>query len=127
MLDAFPFNGAIMTLEGVWMGVPTVSLTGDLWLARTGHLILSQVGLEAFVADTPEIYVEKAIAFSRQWDALAQIRAGLRQAMLASSLCNPHRFASEMTEAFRFMWYRWCHSQGVQVPHEAPAGLFVDS
>jgi len=127
MLDAFPFNGAIMTLEGLWMGVPTVSLAGDLWLARSGHLILSQVGLEAFVADTPEAYVEKAIAFSQQRDALARIRAGLRETMLASSICNPHRFASEMTEAFRYMWYRWCRSQGAQVPHEEPAGLFVDS
>ena len=125
LLDAFPFNGAIMTLEGLWMGVPTISLTGDLWMARTGHLILNQVGLEAFVADTPEAYVEKAIGFSQQWDALARIRTGLRQGMLASSLCNPHRFASELTQAFRHMWYRWCRSQGVPVAHKEPADLFV--
>lgn len=125
LLDAFPFNGAIMTLEGLWMGVPTVSLTGELWLTRTGHLILSELGLEAFVADTPEAYVEKAIAFSQQWDALARIRAGLRQTMLASSLCNPHRFASELTMAFRYMWFRWCRTQGVRVPHTEPPGLFV--
>jgi len=126
MLDSFPFNGAIMTLEGLWMGVPTVSLAGDLWLARAGHFILSQVGLEAFVADTPKAYVEKAVAFSQQWDALAQIRAGLRQTMLASSLCNAHRFAGEMTEAFRHMWYRRCSSQGLQVPNEEPTALFVE-
>jgi predicted O-linked N-acetylglucosamine transferase (SPINDLY family) len=127
MLDSFPFNGATMTLEALWMGVPTVSLAGDLFMTRNGYLILSQVGLEAFVADTPDAYVEKAIAFSQQWDALARIRAGLRQTMLASSLCNPHSFASEMAEAFRYMWYRWCSSQGTQVPQEEPAGLFVDS
>ena len=127
MLDAFPHNGATTTLEALWMGVPTVSLAGSLCVSRMGHLILSRTGLQAFVAMTPEAYVDKAVAFAHQPEALAQIRAGLRQALLASPVLDPGRYASELNRAFRQMWYRWCRSRGVEVPHEEPKGLFGDN
>ena len=110
-LDSFPFNGCISTLEGLWMGVPTVSLVGDLYVSRVGLSVLSRVGLEVFVASTPEEYVAKACAFAQQTDALDQIRRSLRDRLLASPLCDPGRLGREVTAAFRQMWRQWCDNQ----------------
>ena len=117
LLDTFPYNGAMTTMEGLWMGVPTISLAGkDTGFSRAGLTILSRVGLEIFAAASPDEYVAKAVAFSKELDNLAVIRASLRQKMLASDLCNPKRFADEMETAYRMMWRRWCEKRTADSP-----------
>jgi hypothetical protein len=110
-LDSFPFNGAITTLEGLWMGVPVVTLVGEKQTSRAGLSILSRMGLEVFAAASPGEYVAKACAFASQLDALEQIRRALRGRMLNSPLCDPRRWALEIEQAIRQMWQRWCDSQ----------------
>lgn len=119
ILDTYPFNGCITTIEGLWMGVPTVSLFGeDLLVSRSGLSILSQLGLEIFAASNPDEFVAKAVAFSRELDNLEKIRAALRQMMLGSNLCNPKKYAQSLEKAYRRMWRQWCSEQGVYVPDE---------
>jgi len=109
VLDTYPFNGCITTIEGLWMGVPTLSLFGkDLLVSRSGLSILSQLGLEIFAAGDPEEFVAKANAFARELDNLGKIRAALRQILLDSNLCNPKKYAQSLEKAYRTMWYRWC-------------------
>jgi len=121
-LDSYPYNGCISTMEGLWMGVPTVSLLGDLYVSRTGLSVLSRVGLEIFVASTPEEYVAEACAFARQLDALEQIRFSLRSRLLASPLCDPGRLGREVTAALRQMWREWCQGRGGASQCRTPNG-----
>jgi len=117
VLDAYPFNGCITTLEGLWMGVPPVTLVGkNSVLSRLGLSILSRIGLECFAAHTPEEFVAKATALLKNLPALARIRASLRQRMSLSSLCDAKGYATSVEDAYREMWYRWCRSQGANTP-----------
>jgi len=128
VLDTYPFNGCITTLEGLWMGAPIVSLVGkNSLLSRTGLSVLSRVGLEFFAAATPQEFVAKAVAFSQNVEALARIRASLRQRMTASSLCDTKGYAASVEAAYRKMWYRWCRSKGVDIPDEKVNGDFRES
>ncbi len=116
-LDTYPFNGCITTLEGLWMGVPIVTLVGKQGiLSRVGLSILSRLEFEIFAAAEPDEYVAKAIAFANEPENLEKIRFDLRRRMLASTLCSPGRFATDIEAAYRKMWHRWCRSQGVDVP-----------
>jgi len=116
VLDTYPFNGCVTTLEGLWMGAPIVSLVGEnSLLSRTGLSILSRIGLEFFAAATPQEFVAKAVAFSQNLDALAKIRDSLRQRMVVSPLCDTKSYAASVEAAYRKMWYRWCRGQGVVV------------
>jgi len=109
VLDTYPFNGCMTTLECLWMGVPPISLVGhNSLLSRSGLSILSQVGLEIFAAADPEEYVAKANAFVRELDNLEKIRSALRQMMLNSNLCNPRKYAQSLEKTYRMMWHRWC-------------------
>ncbi len=110
-LDATPFNGGMTTLEGLWMGVPIVTLSGATCVSRTGRSILHRLGLEIFAADSPQEYVEKACAFAGQPKQLAEIRQALRGMMLNSPLCRPGRMAGELEAAYRMMWRQWCRTQ----------------
>jgi len=115
LLDTFPYNGCITTLEGLWMGVPIVTLCGDIYVSRVGASILNRVGLAVFVASNEEEFVAKACAFAGQTDELASIRASLRFIMLRSPLCDPGRLGREVEAALRQMWHAWCRRQSVMV------------
>ncbi|MCH8219237.1 MAG: hypothetical protein IH892_20970, partial [Planctomycetes bacterium] len=107
LLDTFPFHGCITTLEALWMGVPPITLLGDLYVSRIGLTILQRLGLEVFVARSDEEYVQKACHFAEQPESLERIRHSLRHLMLASPLCQPRRLARELEQAFRGMWHHW--------------------
>ncbi len=118
LLDCFPFNGSRTTVEGLWMGVPTITLTGPTYVAQVGRAIMARLGLEAFVANTLDEYVSKAVAFASQVDALARIRRSLRPLLLSSSLCDPARFTRELEQALRQTWQMSCGQQNTGAPSQ---------
>ena len=107
-LDPFPFPGGTTSVEGLWMGVPVLTLTGDRFIGHQGETILQSAGLPHWIAADEEDYVAKAVAFSRDPHALMTLRAGLRERLISSPLCDAPRFARHFEEALRGMWQTWC-------------------
>jgi hypothetical protein len=110
-LDTYPFNGCLTTLEALWMGVPTVTLAGPAYVSRVGSALLGRLGMDVCVASTPDQMAAKAVALASDLTTLARIRAGLRDRMRASPLCDAARFARETEAAYRQIWQAWCDSQ----------------
>lgn len=107
-LDPFPYNGGTVTVHALWMGVPVLTLHGDHYVAHMGESILHSIGMPEWVAMDEDDYVAKAVAFSRDLDALATLRGSLRERLLASPICDALRFARNLEAAFRGMWAMWC-------------------
>lgn len=107
-LDTFPYNGGATTCHALWMGVPVVALAGDRYMARMGASQLTQLGLSELIARDVDGYVETAIALAHDIDRLAQLRAGLRERMKRSPLCDERGFAAEVERAYRRWWRAWC-------------------
>jgi predicted O-linked N-acetylglucosamine transferase (SPINDLY family) len=103
-LDPFPYQGTATTCEALWMGVPVVALAGRTHLSRVSVSVLHRVGLEDWIAATPEEYVRKAIEMAQDPARLRELRAGLRQRMRASPLLDATAFARSLEEAYRKMW-----------------------
>lgn len=110
-LDPFPYPGGTTTAESLWMGVPVLTLAGQTMLSRQGLGLLVNAGLPDWVAHSTDEYVNKAVAFASDLDALARLRQGLRAQVLASPVFDADRFADDMNGALRGMWQRWCGSQ----------------
>jgi len=110
-LDSSPFNGCLTTLEGLWMGVPTLTLNGTSYVAQVGRNIMTQLGLDALIANSPDEFVAKASTLAGQISSLTKLRTSLRQRMQASAVCDPRRYARELEAAYRHMWVQWCEKQ----------------
>jgi len=104
ILDTFPFSGLTTTCEALWMGVPTVTLAGDMMVARQGASLLTCAGLADWIAKDQEEYVAKTLAHAADLEKLALLRAGLRQQVLESSLFDGKRFARDFETALWDMW-----------------------
>jgi predicted O-linked N-acetylglucosamine transferase (SPINDLY family) len=85
-LDCWPHNAGTTTFESLWMGVPVLSKTDRPSVGCIGATILKPLGLEDWVVEDEIDYIEKAVAYAEDLDALAQLRAGLRQRVDESTL-----------------------------------------
>lgn len=119
-LDTYPYHGTTTTCEALWMGVPVVTLAGELHASRVGLSIMTRLGLGVLVATSPEEYVLRASALANDPEALRQLRTSMRDRMRASGLCDPQRFCRDLQDVYRAMWHRYCASQGVDVDSQTP-------
>jgi predicted O-linked N-acetylglucosamine transferase (SPINDLY family) len=103
-MDTMPYNGTTTTCEAMWMGVPVISAAGATHAGRVGVSLLSTVGVKELIASTPADTVNLAVALAKDPARLAAYRAGLRQQMAASALCDAKAFSAAFTAAMRAMW-----------------------
>jgi predicted O-linked N-acetylglucosamine transferase (SPINDLY family) len=107
VLDPFPYSGGLTTCEALWMGVPTVTLPGEIFASRHSMSHLCNVGLSDWVARDAQDYVALAAAKAADVPALAALRAGLRARTKASPLCDAPRFGRNLGAALRHAWRGW--------------------
>ena len=103
-LDTFPYNGTTTTCEAQWMGVPTVTLAGDWHAARVGVSLMTKLGLEDWIAPDRDAYITLAAAKAGELDALADVRAGLRDRIADRGLTDGAGFVKRLESAYREAW-----------------------
>ncbi|HYW56925.1 MAG TPA: tetratricopeptide repeat protein [Polaromonas sp.] len=114
-LDPFPYPGGTTTAEALWMGVPVLTLAGEHFLSRQGVGLMANAGLPDWIAKDTDDYVARAASLASDLPGLAQLRAGLRQQVLASPVYDTKRFAGHFEAALRGMWTQWC-SRNIGAP-----------
>jgi len=111
VLDPFPYSGGLTTCEALWMGVPTITLPGETFASRHSTSHLSNAGLPDWVTASVHDYIEMAVARAADLTALAHLRAGLREKVRRSPLCDAPRFGRNLGSALRHAWQSWCAQQ----------------
>jgi protein O-GlcNAc transferase len=107
-LDTFPYHGTTTTCEAFWMGVPVVTLAGNVHVSRVGVSLLNSVGLADLVARDEDEYVSIAARLASDVPRLAELRGKLREQMKESPLMDAPRFVRNVEAAYRDVWRRWC-------------------
>ena len=69
------------------------------------------LGLPEWVAESEEEYIDKALRFAQDPEALAQVRAGMRERMRTSPLMDGAGFAREVEAAYREMYEKWARGR----------------
>jgi predicted O-linked N-acetylglucosamine transferase (SPINDLY family)/2-polyprenyl-3-methyl-5-hydroxy-6-metoxy-1,4-benzoquinol methylase len=120
LLDSYPFNGGITTIESLWMGVPVLTMTGHSIGARYARTYLDVLGMaRQWSCDTPEDFVKFAVAWDSQREQLGKIRKNLRQRLLDSAICNGVQFARKLEDLFLQMFREeWWNEERNPLPTE---------
>lgn len=103
-LDPFPYNGGVTTGDSLWMGVPVLTVAGPSYVSRQGVMVNTTLGLNDFTADSPETLIALAKSWTQRRPELAEIRANLRQRLLASALADGPRYVRNLEAALRDVW-----------------------
>ena len=115
VLDTFPFAGLTVSAVAAWMGVPTLTLAGKTSAARAGASLQHSVGLDEFIAESPDDFVEKAVKLASDFAHLAEVRASMRERM-AVQFTNGDAYMRTFEAGLRQAWREWC----AQNPEVAP-------
>jgi protein O-GlcNAc transferase len=107
-LDPFPFNGHTTICDSIWMGVPVVMLQGQSYASRFGGSVLANLGLEKWIANSVDDYVDLAVKSAADLPRLSKLRNELRPRMADSALLDFPGFARNLEKAYRQMWLDWC-------------------
>ncbi|MDG1165546.1 MAG: tetratricopeptide repeat protein, partial [Porticoccaceae bacterium] len=108
-LAPFPYGGGTTSVEGLWMGVPVLVMSGDYFLSHLGESILHNVGLSDWIAVDAADYVRKAVRKSQDINELARLRKCMRQQLAESPLMDAKAFAHDFYGALRAIWVRSIH------------------
>lgn len=100
VLDPFPGNGGLSLFDPLWMGVPVVSRAGHWAGARQAASVLAALGLDHWVAETADAYVDTALALARDDAARSRDRSTLRARLSAAPLVDGRRMARQIEQ--------WC-------------------
>ena len=114
-LDTYPYNGTTTTCEALWMGVPVITLAGDVHMSRVGASLITAAGFEDLVASDARAYVEAAVALARDPARRRALRSTMRERLRASPLLDHARFVDGLEAGLRLAWRTWCESQGARM------------
>lgn len=103
-LDPWPYSGGLTTCEALWMGVPVVTCAGPTFAGRHSVTHLHNSGNRDWITKSWDEYKAKVVELATDINHLEIIRAGLRQKLLESPLCNGAQFGAHLSIAFREMW-----------------------
>jgi len=109
-LDTSPYSGGITTCEALWMGVPVVTLPGLTFAGRHSFSHLSNIGFNGSIAKDFDSYVNIAVSLAGDLGKLGLIRAGLREQMENSPLCDGSCFAEAFYVLMRKVWTSFVES-----------------
>ncbi|CAN5594920.1 tetratricopeptide repeat protein [soil metagenome] len=107
-LDSYPFAGGTTSCNSVWMGVPLITLAGDVSISRVGASILHNLELPDRIARTEDEYFERALRDAADLAGVAALRESLRARVRASPLMDAQAFARDVEAAYRQMWRQYC-------------------
>ena len=107
-LDTFPYNGATTTYDMLWMGLPIITMAGEMPASRMGLGLLSNLGLTDLVAGTPDEYVRIASELAENLDRLRELRSTLRERVRCSVLVDERGTTARIEEVYQRLWADWC-------------------
>jgi len=102
-LDTFPYNGGTTTAEAIWQGVPVIAVSGDRWISRTSGCLLANAGLDDFLCDDLEGYIDTAVRWASPNRAkrLGELRQTMRSRLRASPVTDCSGLARSMEDVYR--------------------------
>jgi predicted O-linked N-acetylglucosamine transferase (SPINDLY family) len=103
LLDTFPCSGHTTASDGLWAGVPLVTLIGQTFAARVAASLLHTLGLDELVCTDIDSYVESAITLCRNDDQRQAVRDRIASATRTSPLFDGASFAADLQQLIERM------------------------
>lgn len=107
-LDSFPYSGGTTTCDTLMMGLPVATIAGSRTLSRSGVSLLGTLGLQDWIAASPDELPQLLRRQLADPDGVATLRAELPARLRASALMDAPRFTRNLEQLYRQTWQAWC-------------------
>lgn len=114
-LDTQPFSSGTTANFALWMGVPTLTLSGERFVQRLCASRLAAAGLPGFVAWSDEEFVARACHWAAHPAELAALRDSLRERMTVQAERQPAELTRALEGVLREAWAAFCAAPSEEV------------
>jgi len=94
-LDTFPYNAGTIASDGIRMGLPLLTLSGEAYASRMASRLLNAIGAERGIAHRLDDYVATAVALATDRQAHAAYRSLFTAGRWAETIGNIADFTAE--------------------------------
>ncbi len=122
-LDTFPYGAHTTASDALWMGVPVMTFPGRGFASRVCASLVRAVGMPEMVCESPEDYVNKAIALGKDRAALKRCRDKLAKIRDTSVLFDMNGHVRALEGLYRQMWQDF-EKGAIPVPDLANLDLY---
>ena len=105
-LDTQPYSGTTTTCEALWMGVPVLTLLGEVMVERQSAAVLEGAGLGSAIARDEVDWLERARLLAAKGIRSRGDRQALRQRVAASPLADTAGLVNALEQLYRQVWQR---------------------
>ncbi|MBF0445157.1 MAG: tetratricopeptide repeat protein [Magnetococcales bacterium] len=110
MLDPFPHNSGMTSLESLRMGVPVLTCEKKIRCPASSAM-LHILGLDEWNTQDTRQYIAKAVKFAADIEQLKVMREQLRDRFDASVLGNSQLYVGKVEAIYRQLWQKWCKAK----------------
>ena len=103
-LDTLPYSGTTTSCEALWMGVPVLTLLGEVMVERQSAAVLAGAGLGAAIATTEADYLHRAQLLAARGPRSSTDRQALREHVAQSALLDAQGLVRELEQLYRSLW-----------------------
>lgn len=103
-LDNTPYGAHTTASDALWMGVPVLTWSGRCFAARVCGSLVRSAGLPELVVETPEAYVDKAVALGHDRAFLAHLRQRLEEGRDGCTLFDMALLVERLEGLYEEMW-----------------------
>jgi predicted O-linked N-acetylglucosamine transferase (SPINDLY family) len=102
-LDTFPYSGAASFMEPMIAHCPVVGLRGQTQRGLQGSAMITALGIEELIADTPEQYVELAVRLAFDTDLRTRMVEKMKKAAPTVAFLDVSDFGQRLGNALEKM------------------------
>ena len=99
LLDPIPCNGGVVSLQAMWMGVPVITMLGSDYAARLGASFMQAAGLDEWVADSDDAYVEIAQRMAANRPMLLALKSTMRTRLKHAPAWDPVAYTNHLASS----------------------------
>ena len=106
-IDTLPYNAHTTASDGLWVGVPFLTLAGDSFASRVGASMLNAIGLPELITYSENEYKNKAIELATNPILLKTIKEKLEKNKISKPLFDAKLFTKNVESAYKKIYKRY--------------------
>lgn len=113
-MDTFPYGSHTTGSDALWAGVPLIAIRGETFASRVSSSLLTSVGLQELITDSPTAAADLAICLANDPERLGGLRRQLSESQLSMPLFDAEQFARNIERLYSRIWEQ--HLKGIREP-----------
>ena len=113
-IDTLPYNAHTTASDGLWVGLPFLTLVGDTFASRVGASMLNAIGLPELITYSENEYKNKAIEIAKNPILLRAIKKKLEKNKFSKPLFNAKLFTKNIESAYTKIYRNYIKNQKIE-------------